>query len=148
MRLGGSIPFAKVGDKVEQQVAQEIEVVGVGGIELAAWLAQSRELAPGVRMAQVGHAPLLRGGEGERLHQLCGGLAEALGAALVGGGRPQRSAENGAAGGQRPPRPPDVQRRDVPVADRFLPPGVGADAPDGQVDFDQALGILSHVGNI
>ena len=38
-------------------------------------------------------------------------------------------------------RPPDVQRRDVPVPDRLLAAGVGRDAGDRQIDFDQALGI-------
>ena len=42
-----------------------------------------------------------------------------------------------AAGGSCPP---DVERRDVAVADRFFPAGVGRDACDGEVDFDQALG--------
>ena len=37
-----------------------------------------------------------------------------------------------------------MQRRDVPVPDRLLPAGVGADPLDGQVDLDQALGVHSR----
>ena len=40
--------------------------------------------------------------------------------------------------------PPDVQGRDVTVADGFLPADVGADALDRQIDFDEALGVRSH----
>ena len=52
---------------------------------------------------------------------------------------PQRRADHRPARRQRPPRPPDVQRRDVPVPDRLLAPRVRRDALDGQVDLDQAL---------
>lgn len=30
------------------------------------------------------------------------------------------------------------------VADGLLPAGMGADALDGQIDLDEALGVLSH----
>ena len=35
----------------------------------------------------------------------------------------------------------DVQRRNVAVPDRFLAPRVRGDALDGQVNFDEALGV-------
>jgi hypothetical protein len=31
------------------------------------------------------------------------------------------------------------------VADGLLPAGVGADALDGQIDFDEALGVGGHL---
>ncbi len=43
--------------------------------------------------------------------------------------------------GQRSPRPPDVQRGDMAVADRLLPPRVRRDAPDREIDFDEAFGV-------
>jgi hypothetical protein len=33
------------------------------------------------------------------------------------------------------------------VADGLLPAGVGADALDGQIDFDEALGVRWHGGS-
>ena len=62
--------------------------------------------------------------------------------------RPQRRANHRPTRGQRSPRPPDVQRRDMPVPDRLLAPRMGGDALDRQIDFDEALGILgdSHSG--
>jgi len=40
-----------------------------------------------------------------------------------------------------PPRPPDVQGGDVAVPDGFFAPRVRRDALDGQVNFDEALGV-------
>jgi len=37
-----------------------------------------------------------------------------------------------------------VQRGDVTVPDGLIPAGVGADALDGQIDLDQALGVGGH----
>jgi len=36
----------------------------------------------------------------------------------------------------RLPGPPDLQRREVPVPDRLLPPRMSADPPDREIDFD------------
>jgi hypothetical protein len=77
--------------------------------------------------------------------QLRSGISKTLGANRVGRVGPERRADDRATRRQRPPRSPDVQRRDVPVPDRLLPPRVGADPLDGQIDFDQALGISRHV---
>lgn len=41
-------------------------------------------------------------------------------------------------------RPPDVQRGDVAVPDGLLPASVGADLLYGQIDLDEALGVLGH----
>ena len=70
-----------------------------------------------------------------------------LRAKFVDGIGPQRGADHGTAGGQRSARPPDVQRADVPVADRLLAPGVGRDALDGQIDFDETgrVRVSTHV---
>jgi hypothetical protein len=38
-----------------------------------------------------------------------------------------------------------VQCADVPVADRLLAPGVGRDALDGQIDFDETGRVGRHV---
>jgi hypothetical protein len=35
-----------------------------------------------------------------------------------------------------------MQSRDVPVTNGFLTPGMGRDALDGKIDFDEALWIL------
>ena len=55
--------------------------------------------------------------------------------------RPQRRANDRPARRQRPPRPPDMQRGNVPVPDGLLPPRVRRDALDGQVNFDEAAGV-------
>ena len=60
---------------------------------------------------------------------------------------PEGGTDHGPAGGQRPSRPPDVEGGDVAVADGLLPAGVGADALDGQIDFDEALGVGGHGGS-
>src|SRR5437764_1121305 len=63
---------------------------------------------------------------------------------LVGGIEPQGSADALPTRRQRPPRPPDVQRRNVPMPDRLLPPRMGRDAGNGQVHFDEPLRIRVH----
>jgi len=73
-------------------------------------------------------------------YYLCG-FAEGGGALLVRRVGPQRSANHRPARRQWPPRPPDVQRRDVAVADGLFPPRMGGDALDGQVHFDEAFGV-------
>jgi hypothetical protein len=55
---------------------------------------------------------------------------------------PESGTDHCPAGGQRASGPPDVEGGDVAVADRLLPAGVGADALDGQIDFDEALGVI------
>jgi len=37
-----------------------------------------------------------------------------------------------------------VQRGDVAMADGLLSAGVGTDALDGQIDLDEALGVVDH----
>ena len=51
-------------------------------------------------------------------------------------GGDQGGEDSGAHGGQRSPRPPDVQRGDVPVADGFFAGGLGGDGFEGEGDFD------------
>ena len=63
-------------------------------------------------------------------------IAERLRAVRVGRVRPQRRTDHRPARRQRPSRPPDVQRRDVPMPDRLLPPRVGRDPGDGQVNLN------------
>jgi len=63
---------------------------------------------------------------------------------ILGRVGPEGSAYHRPAGGQRAPRPPDVQRGDVAVADGLIPAGVGADALEGQIDLDEALGEPAH----
>src|SRR5207247_9836759 len=65
----------------------------------------------------------------------------AIGIARIG---PKGRADDRPTRRQRPPRPPDVQRGDVPVADRLLPPRVRGDAGDGEFDFDEAFGEFGH----
>ena len=58
--------------------------------------------------------------------------------------RPQRRANHRPTRRQRSPRPPDVQRGNMPMPDGFLAPRVRGDALDGQVNFDEAFGV-GHV---
>jgi len=51
----------------------------------------------------------------------------------------QRSEHHRPARRQRSPRPPDVQRRDVPVPDRLLPSRLLGDLFQRQGNFDQAF---------
>ena len=57
---------------------------------------------------------------------------------------PERGADNRSTRGQRPPRPPDVERGDMPMPNRLLPPRVRRDSGDRQIDFDQAFRIAVH----
>ncbi len=83
---------------------------------------------------------------GEIAQRERGRIAECLRAPLVGRVGPQRRTDHRAARGQRPSRPPDVQRADVPVAPAGgLPPlRVRRDASDGQVNFDETFGSVGH----
>src|SRR5438552_3420889 len=67
-------------------------------------------------------------------------LAEGLRTMFIRRIGPERRTDDRPTCGQWPPRPPDVQRRDVPVPDRLLPPSVGGNPGDRQIDFDEALG--------
>jgi hypothetical protein len=58
--------------------------------------------------------------------------------------RPKRRTDDGATSGERTPRPPDVQRGNVPMPNGFLAPRVCGYALDWQVNFDEAFGILGH----
>ena len=73
---------------------------------------------------------------------LRGLVAENLRAERIGGVWPQRRADDCAAGGQRPACPPYMEGGNVAVANGLLAPGMGRDALDGKIDFDQPLGIL------
>src|SRR5262249_24518417 len=59
----------------------------------------------------------------------------------------KRRTDHRSAGRQRAPRPPDMQRADMAMANTFLAPGVGRDALDRQVDLDQATGVGSGLGH-
>ena len=55
---------------------------------------------------------------------------------------PQSRANNRPTRRQRTPRPPDVERRNMPVTDALFLPRVGRNAFDGQVNFDKPFGIV------
>ena len=57
------------------------------------------------------------------------------------------SSSAGAPPRQRPPRPPDMQRGDMPVAYGFLARGLLGDLLERQGDFNQALEHLLHLGD-
>ena len=85
----------------------------------------------------------VRGGlAGEVEDDLAGCFAECGRASRVRWVGPERGAYHRPARRQRSPRPPDVERGDVPMPDRLLPPRMGGDALDGQVNFDEALGVV------
>ncbi len=54
---------------------------------------------------------------------------------------PKRGANHRSASRQRPPRPPNVQRGNMPVANRLLAPRVGGNALDRKTDFNESLVI-------
>lgn len=56
--------------------------------------------------------------------------------------RPQGRADHRPAGRQGSPRPPDMQGRDVTVADRFLPPRMRGNPLDRQIDFYETFGVV------
>jgi hypothetical protein len=68
------------------------------------------------------------------------GLADE-GAGFLDGGD-QGGEDSGTHRGQWPPRPPDVQRGDVAVADGFLAGGLGGDGFEGEGDFDEAAVMI------
>src|SRR5439155_19649530 len=72
-------------------------------------------------------------------------VAEFLGAQRVGWVWPEGRQDDRPASRQRAPRPPDVEGRNVAVADRLLPPGVLADPLDWEVDLDQTLGVARRL---
>jgi hypothetical protein len=112
----GVVPVREVCDEIQQCFTQRHWIVKV-------------QIAPANGIPETGHDGF-------------GVFTELRGAVFLGRVGPEGSAENCPAGGQRPARPPDVQRGDVTVADGLLPAGVGADALDGQIDFDEALGVI------
>ncbi len=144
---GGIIPVGKVGDEIEERAAKlhgvvEQRRVGPRRAEaFAAFDAHARQ--PFVRRPPE-HLPA------HRRHE----LRRALCIRRV---RPERRTNDRPASRQRPPRPPDVQGGNMPMANGFLPPRMRRDAPDRQVDFDEALGgglghlrprILTWNGNL
>ncbi|TSE34581.1 hypothetical protein Tfont_02610 [Tepidimonas fonticaldi] len=126
----GVVPVGEVCDEVEQRMAQFGGIVEPARIFLDG---HEPRKALGARQAQVVPRPVQ--------HGLARCLTERRRAMLVGRVWPQRRADDRPARRQRPSRPPDVQRGDVPVTDAFLAPRVGGDALDGQVDLDEAFGI-------
>ena len=79
---------------------------------------------------------------GPLAHQFLRNQRERGGTIRVGRVGPQGGADDRPTRRQRPPRPPDVQRGDVPMPNRLLPPRVRRDALDGQVNFDEAFGVI------
>lgn len=59
----------------------------------------------------------------------------------------ERGEEHGAAGGEGAPRPPEVERRGVAVADRLLPRRLPVDRLQRQRDLDQ-LPLVGHAGKL
>ena len=66
---------------------------------------------------------------------------ERLRAAGVARVRQQQRQQHRSAGCQRPPRPPQMQRRRMPVANRLLPRRVLRHDGDREVDFGKALAL-------
>ena len=72
-----------------------------------------------------------------------GVVAELLGAELVGRVGPQRRTDHRPTGRQRPPRPPDVQRRNMPMPDILLMHRIERCLLQGKGNFDEAF-VISH----
>jgi hypothetical protein len=62
--------------------------------------------------------------------------------------RPEGSANYGTASGERSSRPPDMKCRDVAVPDRLLPPGVGRDPLDREIDLDESFRVSGTVAHL
>jgi hypothetical protein len=77
-------------------------------------------------------------------HDGSGILTELRRAVVLGWIGPESCTDHGPAGGQRPARPPDMQSRDMAVANGLLPAGMLADLLYGEVNFDEALGVWDH----
>ena len=56
----------------------------------------------------------------------------------------ERGEQHGAAGGQRPPRPPEVQRRGVAVPNRLLTRRLAVDGLERESDLDELLLVSPH----
>jgi len=80
----------------------------------------------------------------------CVGPCEAVAFLFGAIGRPKaadwhESAIHGrTARDQRPPRPPEVKRRDMPLPDGLLPRRLGADRLDREVIFNQPAILCPH----
>jgi len=115
------IPIREVGDEVEQRAAELFRIIEQCGIlpsflePLSAFLAE--QTLPFVRSPSE--------------HLGADLVAKTCGAKFIRWVRPKRGANHRAASCKRPPRPPDVQRGNVPVSNRLLAPGVGGYALDG-----------------
>ena len=141
------------------QLDQVRDGVQLDGVGLAA---QAQRLQPG-RAAAHERVEQPRRPVGERAADQLAGLLDGLGVAVlhlvpvhddldqlfqlfalgvVLGRGDQRREDRRAHRGQRPPRPPDVQRGDVPVADGLLPRRLLADGSEGEGDFDETFGSV------
>ena len=56
--------------------------------------------------------------------------------------RPERRAQDRATSRQRPSRPPDMQRRNMPVPDRFLAPRMRRDRLHREIHFNQSFWVI------
>ena len=81
---------------------------------------------------------------GPLLHFGAGDFDKRGGAVFIRRVGPQGRADHRPTRRQRTPRPPDVQRGNMPMPDGLLAPRVRGDALDRQVNFDEAFGILGH----
>lgn len=116
--VGAVVPVGEVADELQQRVPQVLGVVPVPA--LAAHRVTKRLEFALRRVAKRGRAQ------------------------RVGGVGPERGEDDRATRGQRPTRPPQVQRGDVPVAEGLLPAGVVGDDADREVDLDEALAGGCH----
>ena len=130
---GGIVPIGEISDEIEQRTAQLLGVFEKLGSLAGLFEPRAALLAEKVP-----------GGHGwpTAAFPLAAILRNAAGQCWVRWVRPKRGADDRPARGQRPPRPPDVQRRNVAVPNGLLAPRVRGDALDGQVNFDEAFGVV------
>ena len=100
-----------------------------------------RERFPGFGITSRGGLGICHDAPGKCDHRIRRRPAECRRAKRVRGIRPKQSTDHRPACSQRSSRPPDMQRGNMPMANRFFPPRMGGNPLDGQVHFDKALGI-------
>ena len=133
---GGVVPIGEVGDEVEERAAELNRIVEQ--LPVSTRLLETRAAFTAEQFLTFVRSP--------GKHLLPRLVDECCRTKRISRVRPKRGANHRTTSRQRPPRPPNVQRRNVPMPNRFLPPRMRRDALDRQVNFDEALGIGRHHG--
>ena len=131
---GGIVPIGKVGDEIQQPTAQ------LGRFIKELWilpgLLESFAAFRAEKPLPVVMCPLQ--------HQFPHPFSKRCRTIGISRVKPECRANYRPTRRQRTPRPPYMQRGNVPVPDGLFPPRVRRDALDRQINFDEAFGIRNH----